>query len=190
MHRVFAALPKSTDGRYILVMAFDKPSVIRLAEQARGQDRQLTDHPLPKGTIAQVVMSDLSGLPINPNDPGSAVVKSVKAALLSVASTDRFTANMELTTTSPARARQLQSLLSGLLALPQIAAAQEPEAQIVADFAARVVVTPGEGVPTVNAMFTCEHNELRDMIEQFAAMQEAMHGGDDNVSEAEKFKDF
>ncbi len=131
--RLWCAIPYSqAEKSYTLVATFDRDQTVDLTNRIVQQGSDWLNSPpsSPNGgnTFFSLTVTDLSKMPmkIDSKDPGAAIVKTIRSVnLQATAEADTLTAQGSLTADSPARAQQLQQLLTGLKAMVQLAAMQE-----------------------------------------------------------------
>ncbi len=129
--RLWCTIPyDQTDKTYILVATFDHDETVNLTNKIIGQGSAWLSSPSSEGTFLTLRVADLSKAPlkIDSKDPGAAVVKTISAVSLEAsAEADTLSAHGEFTADSPARAEQLQQLITGLRAMVQLAAMEEKQ---------------------------------------------------------------
>ena len=124
--------------------------------------------PAAGNTFLTMAIRDLSQAPleIDPNDPGSAIVKTIRSVKLQAgADESQVTATGEVTTDSPARADQVQQLLMGMKAITQFAALQEedpnhPKAKQVAALLENFSLDHPAGSSTLTGTFRMGYDAL------------------------------
>ncbi|MEM6750056.1 MAG: hypothetical protein AAF612_06255 [Planctomycetota bacterium] len=161
--RVWAALPQAgADGPYFAVAATDPDQARAMAEAVRNGTSRLTADGLAEGVLIELNARNLHDLPMDADEMGSQVLASMRAVAITLANPDEETVNLSvrLTAQSPARGRQIAQLLRGLLALPQLAAVEDDEAQDLAEVAQRVTIGYEAGSNEVTASATAEPDEL------------------------------
>lgn len=131
--RLWCTIPFSqAEKSYTLIATFDRDQTVDLTQRIvqQGSDwlNSPTGSPIGDNTFLSLTVTDLSKMPmkIDSKDPGAAIVKTIRSVNLQAsAAADTLTARGSLTADSPARAQQLQQLLTGLKAMVQLAAMQE-----------------------------------------------------------------
>ncbi|QEG37531.1 hypothetical protein [Bythopirellula goksoeyrii] len=127
--RIWCAIPRNpVDKQYTLVATFERDRTIELTNKVIEKGTTWLATPSSANTFLSVSVNDFSKLPmkIDSDDPGSAIVRTIRSVNMQAsAEDDTLTAHGELTAGSPARAQQLQQLLTGLKAMVQLAAMHE-----------------------------------------------------------------
>ena len=133
--RVFAAVTRSRGGRHCLVASPQRDQTVAMAGDAAAARNPLTESAeqlsddgllsLSLGRLPQQLLDDTA------DQPGAAAWRAVRGLQFRVSSGERFAADVEITTASAARGRQLKQLLGGLSAVLQLMASNESNAAAV-----------------------------------------------------------
>ena len=120
--RVFATVPQTADGRFRFVASPDRDRVMALTAAAENGDALTEARDELRGD--RVLAFGLSRLPEalldqTEGEIGAAAWQSIRGVDFALGSGERLNLDLNLTTSSPARARQLQQLLSGLVGMAQ-----------------------------------------------------------------------
>ncbi|MEM7682445.1 MAG: hypothetical protein AAF288_10865 [Planctomycetota bacterium] len=178
--RVWAALPRAgRTGPYFAIASTDRDRAQAMALAVREGAQQIAPEPMGEGVVIQLTARNLEDLPVDEDDVGSQVIRSMQAVRISLASPqgEDVTLTVDMSAVSPARGRQISQLLTGLLALPQLAAIEDEDAEDLAEVAQRVAITHTEGSPQVAAVATAEPDEF------VFALHLLMEMADDNDDE-------
>lgn len=167
--RLWCAIPfsKSTNSN-TLVAATDRDTVVALAKQASEQGIGKFGNKLTGDTFLAVAVNDLSRAPIeiDEDEPGSAIIKTIQTIVLSARSEgDQLVTSCNITTDDPARAQQLNQLITGMKAMVQLALPEKkPEAEQFAKLLANLNVEHAEGSTELSARFAMEYAEIEKLV--------------------------
>ncbi len=127
--RVFAAMPQTRDGGYCLVASTKRTQTLAMATDAAAAANPLADanHRLDGGKLIAMSVGRLPAklLEETADQPGAAVWKAIQGMQFSIASGERFRADLAVVAATPARGRQLKQLLGGLSAVAQLMASSD-----------------------------------------------------------------
>jgi len=167
--RLWCALPFSEqEEAFVVVASFDRDKTVHLVDTVLDQGLGQFGNRLEGNKILSLSVNDFSEVPIeiDQNEPGSAIIKTVQSVTMDASSdSDRLTANCEITTFSPPRARQLHQLLTGLKAMVQLSANSEDlEAQKAGEIMKNLQVNYTEGETHVTANYSIGYDVISELI--------------------------
>jgi hypothetical protein len=168
--RLWCAIPfsKSTNS-HILVAATERDTVVALAKQAAEQGIGKFGDKLSGDTLVSLAVNDLSKAPIeiDEDEPGSAIIKTIQTIVFSATSEgDQLVATCEIDTDNPARAQQLNQLITGMKAMVQLALPEKnPEGEQLAKMLSQLNVAYTEGSTTLSAKFAVDYAQIREFAE-------------------------
>ena len=137
--RVFLTLP-DVGGRTKLIASLNRNQALDIPRDLTSGDATLDGDALPSGRLMAAKLNRIPARAANSGAPGSAILQSLRTAELLVSSADSVGMELDLTTISPARARQLGQLLTGLQGLAGLAAMEQPELAWTVDMLQGVAV--------------------------------------------------
>lgn len=175
-NRVYCAIPKrpGTDS-YYLVASFNPDKTRAMVDKTMDQDALLTPAAADDGTLIEAWFSGLSELAHmadgSGNGPPSAVARMIQQAHLSLKDTgESVSSELTMTMTDDLRAQQVFELLRGGLAMLQLAATAEPEAQPLAELGRMINIQHAPEDADVTAKFDCSYDKLEQLIQNLEAM--------------------
>lgn len=170
--RIWCALPYSkSDGSYRLVASFDQNEALSMAREILDRGQLEGKEPLDEQAILSVLVHDLATAPLklNADDPGAAVVETIHSFVLSLkALENRLVANLDITATSPVKARQLSQLLVGLKAMTQLLPQEEldEDAKKAVAMLNGLIVEHTEGETGVHATLAADVEQVTQLLEK------------------------
>lgn len=172
--RIFCAMPKRPGtGSFYLVASFDPQRTREMVDKTMDADAQLT----PAGANGHTLVEAwFKGLPELANaakadGPPSAVAELVQSGHLAVTETeDNATAAVTLTMVDKVRSQQVFELMRGGLAMMQLAATAEPEAQPIGELSRMINVQHAPDNAGVTATFNCSYDKLVEMMQRLEGM--------------------
>lgn len=133
--RVFAAIPQTRDGGYCLVASTQRAQTLAMVSDAAADNGALA---LASNRLADGNLMSMSArrLPTRlveetARQPGAGVWKTIQGMELNIASDERFRADLAVAASTPARARQLKQLVSGLSAAVQLMTLGEDDPAVI-----------------------------------------------------------
>jgi hypothetical protein len=167
--RVYCAMPKRPGtGSYYLVASFDPQRTRDMIDQTLDADAQLTPDGADEGTLIEAWFSGLPDLAraAEADGPPSAVAELVQQAHFALReSGDAVAGELTLTMVDSLRAQQVFELLRGGLAMLQLAATAEPEAQPLADMGNMIDIQYDPDATDVTARFDCSYDRLDQLLD-------------------------
>lgn len=170
--RLWCAMPlNKASNNYIVVAATDRDTAVALAEQVSKDGVSKFGDRLSGDTMLSVTINDLSRAPIeiDENDPGSGLIKTLQSVEVTASNVnnDQLVVTTQLVTDSPARAQQIQQLLTGMKAMVQLAIPEkDPEAKELAKLLNNVNVEYAEGSKSLSTKFAMGYAELEKMVKE------------------------
>jgi len=132
--RVFAAVPRTRDGRYCLVASAKRSQTLAMAVDVAAERNPLAEvsDRLPGDRLLSLNVGRLPAklLEDTADQPGAAAWRAVRGLRLDVTSNERFRADMQIAASTAARGRQLKQFLGGLGAVVQLRASGEQNAAL------------------------------------------------------------
>lgn len=172
--RIFCAMPKRPGtGSFYLVASFDPQRTREMVDLTMDADARLTPAGANGDTLVEAWFKGLPELAdaAKADGPPSAVAELVQSGHLSLTeSEDTATAVVTLTMVDSVRAQQVFELMRGGLAMLQLAAAAEPEAQPIAELGRLVNIQHSPDNPDVTATFSSSYDQLLQLIDQLEGM--------------------
>lgn len=171
-HRIHVALPQAPDGRYRIVASHHQGTTRRLAQAMIRGDGDLLGEPLAEHEIlaARIHEMPLDHPKLDANQPGSAVLRSITAASMSLtADADAIGFSAEMQTTNPPRARQIAQLLEGLRAMALLGAAGNGPDPFVADLLDRVAVEHAQGTAALSVSVSMPQDRFEAWLRRMAS---------------------
>jgi hypothetical protein len=167
--RVWCAIARLPhDDCYVVVAAFDEQAVVRLVQRIRAEGLSLVQSQLAGDEVLHVSLEKMPSLEIDPQQPGAGLIASVQGLQVAVKSTSQaLEVRADVATGSPAKARQISQLLTGLMALMELAADDvDPEAQkMMALVRGRAKFEHEEGSSHLSGWMTLENELVRSVLE-------------------------
>jgi len=169
--RVWLALPRAADGSYRIVASYDEKTTRRLSTRARKHADALLGSSLDESELLAAEVRELPAelRAMDSRRPGSAVLRSIEAASISLSADERARLSVGMEAPDAPRARQLAQLLQGLAAMFQFQGAQaDGEARAWRRVMERVRIehTPGEKTLAVN--LTMSQRDLESWLRAMA----------------------
>jgi len=166
--RVYCAMPKNPrTGTFYLVASFNPKRTQDMIDQTLDNSVKLTaDDPAP-GTLIDAWFSGLPELArvANADGPPSAIANLVQRAhLLLKDQDDSVAGDLTLTMSDAVRAQQVFELLRGGLAMMQLVATAEPQAQPLAELGDLFDVQHDPNNTDVTARFNCSYDRLDQLL--------------------------
>ncbi len=174
--RVYCAIPKRPGTEsYYLVASFNPEKTRAMVDKTLDENAQLTPADADDGTLIEAWFTGLPELARmadhNGGGPPSAVAGMVQKAHLSLKdSGDSVVSELTMTMTDDLRAQQVFELLRGGLAMLQLAATAEPEAQPLAELGRMINIQHAPDDTDVTARFDCTYDRLDQLIESLDGM--------------------
>ncbi len=185
--RIYCALPKRPGlganpgaegnpgaGTYYLVASFNPERTRAMIDQTLDTDAPLMLEGADEGTLIEVWFSglpELARLAGPHGGPPSAVAEMVQRAHLSLSdSGDSVASELTLTMVDGLRAQQVFELLRGGLAMLQLAATAEPQAQPLADLGQMINIQHNPDDTDVTASFNCSYDRLEQLLDTLEGM--------------------
>jgi len=177
--RIFCAMPKRPGGEsFYLVASFSPEKTRAMIDKTMDENARLTpaDADADDNTLIEAWFTGLPELARmadqNGQGPPSAAVEMVQKAHLSLKDAgDSVVSEMTMTMVDDLRAQQVFELMRGGLAMMQLAATVEPEAQPLAEFGRMINIQHTPQDTDVTATFNCSYDSLDQLIERLEGMQ-------------------
>ena len=175
-NRVWVALPQENgDGDYVLIASFNRERTEAFARRVLTEAPSLAAQPLGDAAFMELSVRDFSQIPIDNDEPGSAILRSLEALALRVGSGEQVTVFLDLQMDSEVRARQIAQLLQGLIAAVQLATIEHVDAQPVADLLSQVVIAPSLDEARVTASLAIDHQVVENAFDVLIEHAEQEH---------------
>ena len=175
--RVFCAMPKRIGNEaYLLVAAFDPARVRQMIDQSTDADIALTPGSLQSNALIEAWFTGLPDLAqlAEADGPPTVWARMIDRAHLTLGETDDgLSGELTLTMIDKLRAQQVAELLRGGLAMLQLIATNEPDAQPLADIAQLVQIDHAPDDMNVTARLNCTFAQLDDAIARIKQMDQA-----------------
>lgn len=174
--RIFCAMPKRPGGdSFYLVASFSPEKTRAMIDKTMDEDAQLTPAGADDDTLIEAWFSGLPELARmadhNGQGPPSAVAEMVQKAHLSLKdSGESVVTELTMTMVDDLRAQQVFELMRGGLAMLQLAATAEPEAQPLAELGRMINIQHTPENADVTARFDCSYDRLDQLIESLEGM--------------------
>lgn len=172
--RIYCAMPKRPGtGSFYMVASFDPQRTRQMVDLTMDADAELVPAGANGNTLVEAWFKGLPELAhaANTDGPPSAVAELVQSGHLTLTETqDTATAAVALTMVDKVRAQQVFELMRGGLAMMQLAATAEPEAQPIAELGRLIDIQHSPDSPNVTATFNCSYDRLLQLIDQLEGM--------------------
>jgi len=168
-NRIYCAMPKTpgTDSFY-LVASFDPQRTRDMIDQTLDTNARLTADDPDEGTLLKAWFTRLPELAqiSHADGPPSAVANLVQQASLSLKDEgDSVAGDLTLTMSDSVRAQQVFELMRGGLAMLQLAATADPNAQPLAELGNMFSIQHDPDGADVTAGFNCSYDRLEQLLE-------------------------
>jgi hypothetical protein len=180
--RIYCAIPKRPGsgagaepgvGSFYLVASFDPQRTREMIDLTMDEDAELMPGDADDGVLVEAWFSGLPELvrAAEANGPPSAIADMVQSVHLSLSEAgDAMTGDMKLTMSDGLRAQQVYELMRGGLAMLQLAAAAEPEAQPLADLGRMINLQYDPDDVEVTARFESSYDRLEQLLESLEGL--------------------
>ncbi len=176
--RIFCAMPKRPGsgpgaGSYYLVASFDPQRTRDMIDQTLDANASLTPLDANGGTLIEAWFNGLPELVrvAGADGPPSAVAEMVQRAHLSLNEVgDSVSGELTLTMVDSLRAQQVFELMRGGLAMVQLVATANPEAQPIADIGRMINIQHTPDDSDVTARIDCSYDRLEQILETLNGM--------------------
>ena len=173
--RVYCATPKRPGtGSFYLVASFDPQRTRTMIDQTMDADARLMHDGADDELLVELWFNSLPELAqrAQAQGPPSAVVELVQKGHFALREeADSMNANLSLTMVDPLRAQQVFELLRGGVAVMQLAAAAEPQAQPLGEFSQMINVQHAPDSAEVTASFSSGYTKLEELISRLDGMK-------------------
>jgi len=174
--RMFCAIPKRPGGEsFYLVASFSPEKTRAMIDKTLDEDALLVPADADDNTLIEAWFTGLPELARmadhNGNGPPSAAAEMVQKAHLSLKDAgDSVTTQLTMTMVDDLRAQQVFELLRGGLAMLQLAATAEPEAQPLAELGRMINIQHNPEDADVTAKFDCSYERLEQLVQSLQGM--------------------
>ncbi len=173
-NRIYCAMPKNPDtGSFYLVASFDPQRTRDMIDQTLDTNVRLTSDDPNEGTLLEAWFSGLPELVSvsHAGGPPSTVANLVQQAHLSLNDAgDSVAGDLTLTMSDNVRTQQVFELMRGGLAMLQLAATADPEAQPLAEIGNMFNIQHDPEDQDVTARFNCSYDKLDQLLETLDGM--------------------
>ena len=172
--RVFITLPGTADGGTRLVASLMRDQALEATQALASGEADLDADALPAGRLLAAKLNRIPDRAMRPQDPGSAVLQSLEEAELTLGSAENISMELDLGATTPARARQLAQLLTGLQGLAGLLAMEQPELQTLVTTLQGIDVRSNDGSRDVSArldLSTAQFEQALDTLLDLAPQE-------------------
>ncbi len=172
VRRVYVTLPKAGD-RFLAVASYDRDTAVAMSQD--GAATTAMGEPLEGDVVMSLVVNEMPRDAAMRARPGSALLRSLEHAEMTVASGDRFRIDIALTADSQLRAEQVMQILSGLKAMVAMADENDGKTRVVAELVQAMKFGRDAEVPRVKMELDWSQKQLADWV---ARAEAAERGGE------------
>lgn len=177
--RLYCAMPKRPEkGSFYLVASFDPQRTRDMVDKTMDANARLTPG---NGDEDVLLEAWFNGLPelvraAEAQGPPSAMAELIQRGHLSLReSGDTATARLNLTMDNGPRAQQVFEAMRGGLAMLQLVASAEPDAQPIAELGRMINIEHAPNQNDVTATFSCSYGQLEDLFRKLEGMEHGQH---------------
>lgn len=172
--RIYCAMPRRPGtGSFYMVASFDPQRTRQMVDKTMDADAELTPADANGDTLIEAWFKGLPELAhaANADGPPSVVAELVQSGHLTLRESDE-TATMELTLTmvDNVRSQQVFELMRGGLAMMQLAATAEPQAQPIAELGRMIQIKHAPDTTAVTATFDASYDKLVELMQKLEGM--------------------
>ncbi len=182
--RIYCAMPKRPgNDAYLIVASFDPTRVQQMVDQVFDEKAELTPEALKSDLLIEAWFTGLPELAqmAEADGPPSVWARMIERAHLTLGETnDGMTGELKLTMENDLRAQQVAGLIRGGMAMVQLVATSEPEAQPLADIAQLVQIDHNPGDMLVSAKFKCSFTQFDRAVAQLKEWEDDDGWDDDD----------
>ncbi|GAB4108333.1 MAG: hypothetical protein Kow00105_15040 [Phycisphaeraceae bacterium] len=179
--RIYCAIPKRPGtGSFYLVASFDPDRTRRMVDLTMDANARLTPDHANGNTLIEAWFNGLPELAAaaQADGPPSAVAQLVQSGHFALSEIgDSVQAKVTLTMVDVLRSQQVFELLRGGVAMLQLAATAEPQAQPLGELASLINLEHAPNSTEITASLNSSYDKLFSLIEQLKALdQQHAHG--------------